>query len=222
MKREMNKLMLFAMISIFLIGLVSAVSNDEISYFYKTGESFDVKRECFFNGAPCNVTIFMCYLTTYYPNQTILLNGSVMSGQTNFYNKTFYDTTYPLGIYRNSMYCTDGINSGSEIFYFMVNQTGDNRNDTLFLILVLGSVIILGFGILFQNEYIGFISGSLFIITGVYVMIYGFANLSDMYTRSISYVSIGLGLIFSIAAGYKVAEETGITDGGIFTGDNWE
>jgi hypothetical protein len=148
----------------------------------------------------------------------------MMSGQLNFYNYTFSDTTLPLGIYRNSMYCSDGINSGSEIFYFRINQTGDNRTSTLFLILALGSVIVLGFGVLFQNEYIGFIAGGLFIVTGVYVMIYGFADLSDMYTRAIAYVSIGLGLIFEVAAGYKVAEETGLTEraGAIFSGSNWE
>jgi len=221
----MKKIWLTIIVSMFLIGLASAVSNDDISYFYTHGEPFNVTRECFYNGAYCNTSAFSCYLTIFASNQTIpILNNSLMIGTPTYYFVEIPYTDWPNGIYRCSMSCSDGINSGSEIFYFRINQTGDNRTSTLFLILALGSVIVLALGILFQNEYIGFVSGALFIVTGIYVMIYGFANLSDLYTRSISYVCIGLGLIFEVAAGYKVAEETGLTEkaGAVFSGDNWE
>jgi len=223
----MKKQILLLMLGIFLVTFisnVSAVSDDDISYFFKHGEKFDLKRECYYNGAPCNVTTYMCYITTYYPNGSLLLNGSAMSGQTNFYNKTFYSTTYPLGVYRNSMYCTDGTLSGSDSFYFRINQTGDGRTDSLFLILALGSVIVLGLAFIFQNEYIGFIAGALWITLGVYTIIFGFSDLADMYTRTIGYVSIGLGAIFIIASGYKVAEETNFSDsvGGIDYSWNWK
>jgi hypothetical protein len=205
-----------------IIGLTSAVADDDISYFFKHGEAFNITRECFYNGAYCNQSSFTCYITIIAPNQTIILNNSLMTGAINYYSKVIPDTNWPNGVYRNTMTCSDGINSGSEVFYFKINQSGDSRTNALFLILSLGSVIVLGFGILFQNEYIGFVAGALFITTGVYVMIFGFADLADIYTRSIAYVCIGLGLIFEVAAGYKVAEETGITSGGVFSGDNWE
>jgi hypothetical protein len=204
--------------------ITSSNDNPKVDYYFQHGNVFDIKRECFYSGAPCNSSVIMCYLTVYATssNSTLIMNGSAMKGQTNFYNMTVYNTTLSNGNYRCAMYCSDGISSGSEIFYIQINQTGDDRGNSLFLILSLAGVLVLGFGILFKNEYIGFIAGAIFIVTGVYVMIYGFANLSDMYTRTISYACIGLGFIFEIAAGYKVAEETGITSGGIFSGDSWE
>lgn len=205
-----------------LIGIVSAITNDEVSYFYPHGSPFDIKRECFYNGAHCNQTIFMCFLTVFAPNQTNILNNTQMQGQVNYYNITIPYTDWPNGFYRSVMSCSDGINSGSEVFYFKINQTGDNRSLALFLILGIASFIVLFAAVLFQNEYMGFIAGALFIVTGIYVMIFGFSDLSDMYTRTIAYTCIGLGFIFEIAAGYKVAEETGITSGGIFSGDSWE
>jgi hypothetical protein len=189
--------------------------NTKDVYYFQHGSYFDVKRECFFNGAPCNVTEFMCYLTIYSSesNSTLILNGSAMSGQTNFYNKTVRYTNLSNGDYRCAMYCTDGTSSGSEIFYIQVNPTGDNRGIALFLVLALASAIVLVFGILFENEYIGFIAGALFIVTGVYVMIFGLSNLANMYTQAIAYVCIGLGFLFGIAAGYKVAENTNLVNG---------
>lgn|GEM_PF-5373535 len=214
----MNKLMLLAITSIFLIGLVNAVSNDDISYYYKHGTPFNVTRECFYNGAYCNVSAFSCYLTIFSSNQTTpIVNNTLMTGTPNYYFVEIPYTDWPNGVYRCSISCSDGINSGSEIFYFMINQTGDNRSDSLFLILALGSVIILCIAFLFRNGYIGFSAGALFIVTGIYVMIFGFSSLNNMYTQAISYIFLGMGLMFTIASGYQIAQETNLFEnaGGI-------
>jgi len=214
----MKKIMMSVIGLVLLINLmsilsVSAITNDEVSYFYPHGSPFDINRECFYNGAHCNQTIFMCFITIYAPNQSIILNNTQMHGEVNYYNVTIPYTDWPNGFYRSVMSCSDGTNAGSEVFYFKINPTGDNRNDSLFLILALSAVIILAFGIAFENGYIGFIAGSLFIIVGIYVMSFGLANLNDDYTRAISYVCLGIGLLCEVSAGYRIAEETGLTNG---------
>lgn len=208
-------LIFYSFSSLFLVSALN-VNNDssdvhseiDVSYF-KHATIFDIKRECFYEGAPCNPGSVNCNLTVYSIDSQnysyLVMDGEVMTGNTNYYNKTVYDVSLPNGLYRGSMYCSDGVSHGSEIFYMEINQAGDGRGNSLFLILALAGVIVLAFGIFFENEYIGFIAGAIFIVTGIYVMIYGFSNLSDMYTRTISYACMGLGFIFEIAAGYKVA-----------------
>lgn len=215
---------LVLLINLMSIVSVSAITNDEVSYFYPHGSPFDIKRECFYNGAHCNQTIFMCFLTVFAPNQTTILNNTQMQGQINYYNKTVPYTDWPNGFYRSVMSCSDGTNSGSEVFYFKINPTGDNRTDSLFLILAFGSVIILGLAFLMQNDYIAFISGTLWITLGIYTLIFGFSSITDLYTRTIGYVSLGLGMIFIIYAGYKIAEDTNFSEsaGGMNFKDGFE
>jgi hypothetical protein len=56
---------------------------------------------------------------------------------------------------------------------------------------------------------IGFISGISFIITGVYSMIYGIADLADLYTRAIAIVCLGLGFIIMFMSAYSFLEDGG-------------
>jgi hypothetical protein len=209
---------------IFSLQIISAISSDEISYYYKRGQAFEVNRECFYNGAYCNQSAFNCYLTTYAPNQSLIKNNSLMTGHVNYYSLTVIETNLPNGIYRNSMTCSDGINQGSEIFYFEINNTGDSRGLSLFLVLAFASIIVLGFAVVFKNEYIGAIAGMLWITLGVYAIIFGFASISDMYTRTIGYTSIGMGAIFLIASGYKISEDTNTNEnaGGIEFADDFD
>jgi hypothetical protein len=207
----------------FSLQIISAISSDQISYYYKRGQSFEINRECFYNGAYCNQATFNCYLTTYAPNQSLIKNNSLMTGYVNYYSLIVTQTNLPNGIYRNSMTCSDGTNQGSEIFYFEINNTGDSRGLSLFLVLAFASIIVLGFAVVFKNEYIGFIAGMLWVTLGVYAIIFGFASISDMYTRTIGYTSIGMGAIFLIASGYKVAEDTNTGDaGGIEFADDFD
>ena len=51
-----------------------------------------------------------------------------------------------------------------------------------------------------NTEFFLFVSGSLFILSGILGMIYGISSLSETYTRLISFVTIGIGLLFIIGA----------------------
>lgn len=201
-----NILMMFAMICIVYTSLVSAIAQEDISYFFKSGENFDIKRECFFDGYPCDPGTYDCNLTVYYPNMTTYFANGIMTGGTAYWNYTVYPTNIPQGNYRCSMYCSDGVYNGSEVFWIQVNGTGDDRNNTLLYLMVIGAIFCLFIAMKFENEYLGFLSGGLFIVTGVYTMIYGISYLSNMYTQAVSFTSLGLGIIFSVIAGYKIIE----------------
>jgi len=170
---------------------------------YKTGEQVELRRECFNDGNLCDSS-FGCSLSIYHPDGSIILDNVSMEHQTNegYYNYTVGTLLFN-GEYRNRMTCTDGTLSGSEVFYFDITPTGDDRGNNLFLIFAIASGIFMVLGLIFKNNTLGFISGALFIVTGVYSMIYGIANLADVYTRLISFVMIGVGVLFIIASAYE-------------------
>ena len=54
---------------------------------------------------------------------------------------------------------------------------------------------------------VGFMAGLLFSVAGMYFMIYGIGNLSDLYTRSIAGVIIAFGGFVTIMAGIEWLED---------------
>jgi hypothetical protein len=93
---------------------------------------------------------------------------------------------------------------------FEITTTGNSNNNTIPLFLALGGFIILIFAFALKNNYLGFMSGILFIILGIYVIIYGLGFISDLYTQTVGYVSIGMGLFIFLASAYSAINETGI------------
>jgi len=191
----MNKKIIMGLFLILLVPTLVSASD-----FFKYGEQVELRRECFNDGDLCDVT-FSCSLTTYNPNGSVILDNVAMVRETSYYNYNLSGVDN--GEYRNRMTCTDGTDSGSEIFYFSITPTGDDRGNNIFLILTIGSILFMILTISFRDDTLGFVTGALFLITGVYVMVYGIANLADLYTRAISYISIGLGLLFIISAAYN-------------------
>lgn len=193
-------------ISMIAVPAISALASDEpvIAYFFKSGESFDIKRECFCDGFPCNILTYQCNLSLYYPNLTTYLDNRNMTANLNYYNITLYPTNIPQGNYKASMYCSDGNFNGSEIFWIKINSSGDDRNNTLFYALGAASLFCLGMLLLFKNRNFGFLGGVLLIITGIYGMIFGISNLTNLYTQTISVVILGFGMLFIVLAGVSM------------------
>lgn len=98
--------------------------------------------------------------------------------------------------------CTDGVLGGHQTIDLDIKSQGAF---SLFLILAIGAILVLCLAFLASNEYFGMFSGFLFIITGVYGMVAGISGLTDDFTRMISIISIGLGLILFIAAAYQLS-----------------
>ena len=177
-------------------------------YTFKFGEDAKLIASCDINGVPCDPVLASCNLTLRKDiDNSYVVNFQPMS--INFggdINYTVNNNDLDIGDYSGKINCIQAGENKTATFTAQVNPTGDARGYGLFLILALSALLLLGGGILLENEYVGFIAGTLFIVTGVYSMIYGIGGLADLYTRAIAFSSIGLGFIFAIAAGYKVVE----------------
>jgi len=180
---------------------------------YKVAEEFDLKRPCWNNGTYCSAAA-ICNLTILNPNGTSIITDEVMTNQIYFHNYT--TSVEEVGDYYAQITCIDAGENGFETFIFKATPTGDSRELNYFIFLAIGAVVVLGIGYLLENEYIGFLAGILFLITGIYSMIYGISDLADTYTRAVALVSIGLGLIFTIASAYSMIYDT---DDGEIGGD---
>lgn len=192
-----------------LTAFSSSVFAIEASYTYKLHNNIDIKNPCYFNGTYCLSTA-VCNITVYDPDNLIIVNNRAMTYQTSYFNYTLPTGNYTIGLYKNDMVCTQSGISGAQTFYFEI-ITGGNLG--LFIVLAISSVLMLGVAIVMKNEYVGFVSGALFIMTGLFAIIYGVGNLSNLYTDSIGYVSLGLGIMFLVAAGYSAAEGSGLFSG---------
>lgn len=139
-----------------------------------------------------------------YPNTTVATSMVQMTKTGTAYNYSFCKTQ-PTGEY---VYKTFGNSAANGVCTQNVKfEITPGGNIFLFMILALLSLLLLILAFVAENEWLGFLAGTLFIITGVYAMIYGVASLSSLYTRAIAFTFIGLGIIFEVAAGYKVAEQ---------------
>lgn len=150
-----------------------------------------------------------------YPNSSFALNTPTSMTKNGFDYNYSYSLTSAIGAYLVYGACDqNGINTPWS-YKFDITPTGGDRLNSLgiFIILILFSIALLGMALIFKNGYVGFIAGCLFLVTGVYVMIYGLGNLNDTWTRAVSYTVLGMGLIFCISAGIEIIGEVSGRDG---------
>jgi len=188
-----------------MIAPVMAVTPD---YTFKIGEDANFIASCDIDGIPCNQATALCNLTLRDPDDNYVVNFKPMTvkfgGDINYTLLTNQITQ--IGNYPGKINCMDGGLNKTATFIMAITPTGEDAGYSLFLILAIFSIVILVMGMWAENEYVGFLAGILFMVTGIYSLAYGISNLADLYTRSIGFVCLGLGLIFMIAAGYKVVE----------------
>ena len=143
----------------------------------------------------CSICDYVTLDSIKYPDGTINSIDENMTkvGSTFYYNFT---QTSQLGEYIYNTYY------GNWTAPVSFEIEGGNLN--LFLVLVGGSLILLLFAFLFKSPWISFASGSLMIVSGIYLMGYGLQFFSDLYTRSIAYTLIGIGLFFAVVSGFDV------------------
>lgn len=205
----MGKIGVYVLVMFVLMSFVSAgdISISRLAYDYKTNTVIDIKNPCYYNGNNCPVGT-TCSITVYDPNNQVIINNQPMTYTPSYFNYTLPGTNYSIGSYRADMVCTYSGVSGSQSFYLDVG-TGGSQN--LFLILAFTSLLLLGTAIFLKNNYIGFISSTVFILTGLYSLIYGMGNLlGNMYTTAIGWVALGLGIFFMIASAYSAVAEGGL------------
>jgi uncharacterized protein YjeT (DUF2065 family) len=192
-------------ICMFLLPQISATGNGYISSLSEVKQRSSVMLpQAGTNGtsswAFCNIT------NIFGPDNTIRLSNLVMlKNGFSFTYQLVGNYTSDLGTYVVEGICGDGYNIEPFAYTFKVTTTGDASSSSLWisLILIIFSIIFLIISLILDNEYLGFITGVLFLVSGIYVMIYGFGDMADLYTRAIGMVLIGIGLlIFFISAFY--------------------
>ncbi len=203
----MKKLLILLLLISVALPLVNAA---DFTMQLGNDELFSVS--CDVDGAPCSSLTTSCNFSLRDPDNVLLVNAAPMTIASNGdatyqINGTTNLTSY--GDYTARVSCADGVLSSTQTYIIEVNPTGDNRDLSLFIILAVAAILVTGLAIWAQNEYIGFFGGAIFIGTGIYALIYGIGNLTNLYTEIIAYVSMGIGFILFIAAGYKVADQNG-------------
>lgn len=198
----MLKKLFFALIlGIFLISITSAAQT-ELPDPIKLYDCFDLPQTC----STCtynNITSII------YPNGTIHAfspeqNMTQSGAEFRFHTCGF--TSMEGEYIVNGHGDLGGVDTIWNYKYF-VNPSGEKQNsifeNPLFLILLLLSLVFLGLGAAFKIPSLGFIGSLILTIGGIYTMIYGVNNITNLYTRAIGLVSIGVGLLFMFISAYE-------------------
>jgi len=215
-----NKLMLLIMvmsIMTILVGtMVSAADSSTIQKLPQEvtqGQSIDLPQGGS-NGTDawtyCNITRLID------PDHDVLLTNLVMTKNGYSFNYILNGAyTQDIGAYTVETICGDGINVKSGIYSFEVTTTGASTGNSLWmaLLLIIISLVLFMVALYADNQYIGFITGISFVVSGMYVMIYGFGGLADLYTRTIAIVILAFGMIvFFISAFHEYGDSNSLAN----------
>lgn len=145
------------------------------------------------------------------PNKTIYTVNTNMTSLGGFYyNYDGFCSTSQLGTY-----IVNGISdlgTWSYTFEVITMGTDDTAYLTIFIILTCIAFLFLYAAFIIKSEYLAFIAGVVFLVTGMFVIINGMANVNNLYTQTIGYVFLGVGLLFVLATGISIADENGLFD----------
>lgn len=160
---------------------------------------------CTNNGTACSASV-TCNGTIINPIGTLLINNEAMTRNISTYNITLIGAqTSVLGEYQFTVTCCDGTDCAAEDLTFIITSTGFPETYNIWLVMVLFviSSLLLVFATATSNSTFGFASGTLFILTGLFLMVYGLANIADMYTRGLAIVVIAIGIYIFFVAAYS-------------------
>ena len=215
MKSQQSQLLigvgLMLILSAIMLPMATALDDSDADYIVKQYSAFDIKRPCINNGSWCGDTT-QCNITIASIQDLggIIVNNQNMTNMGSYFNYTVSNTPN-LGFYQVNIVCVDGGATGSEIFYYKITSTGALNPSYTFLMLAVAVILILALALISKNEYIAFIAGSLSLLWGVYIIIYGFNGMADIYTRSIGYVALGIGLLYCVGSAWTLVANAGAT-----------
>jgi len=170
---------------------------------FKQGDCVILKQIC----STCSQNTI---ISVSYPNSSQALGTTAMNVAGNEYTYSFCNTSSALGRYIVNGYGDPGGTPQTWAYDFYITTTGNSAPLTIPLIIGLAAFILLIFAFLLHNNYIGFITGILFIVLGLYLFVYGLGIISDFYTNTIALISLGVGLLIFLASAYSAINETNI------------
>lgn len=144
----------------------------------------------------CPTCSYINLVAIKYPNVTTITMNEPMTKTGNNYQYEFCGTEQ-LGEY---FYTTCGDKGGfEEACEDIAFQSTGGSLMWIILITSLGVVFLIA-SLFVDEEFFVYISGILFLLGGVYLMINGIGILNDDNTRNLSYIYIGVGLLFTVGA----------------------
>ena len=186
-----NKLIPIFICMVLVIGMVSAYDSHKQSTDLNYVEEVANADSCVLSSInyPDGTTNF---INTTMQKDEFNFNYTILKG--NF--SQLGDTCIKITCYDAS--ATPEYESGGKCWVVTTTGTGGSM---LFIILILALAIVFFISTLFvHEEFFVYISGVLFVVAGVYLMIFGLNTLNDWTTRALAYVSIGVGMLFTLGA----------------------
>ena len=160
---------------------------------FKAGDSFEITNYC--QTGDCT----QANLTSIaFPDGTVQYFNSAMTQTGQNFNYTFVATQ--LGEYTFNTCANPGGSVICDSDTFDVTSTGGGGS-LIMLILILSFAVIFFIASLFApEEFFVYISGVCFLIAGIYLMVNGIDVLNDTNTRYLAFISLGIGLLFTLGA----------------------
>ncbi len=193
-----NKILLAFVIGLFLLTFVSSA---EPKYIGKQYGDIVIIETCVVRGFSCP-SDFLCNITIADPNLNVIVLNQPMTRNDTMYNYTFTSTDL-LGDYEYNVFCSNITLSGNQEETLKITTTGRESKVKTTIILLISALVLFLVAILIKNHSVGFISGLLFLMSGIYLMIYGLEDVADLYTRAIALVVIAFGALIVLTAGYE-------------------
>lgn len=100
----------------------------------------------------------------------------------------------------------DGITTIFAYDYKVTSTGGESfsiLDNSIPITITIFGILLIILGIAVGIPWFGFIGSVMFLLSGIYTMIYGFNNVADMYTRGVAVTLIGIGLIFMFSSAYE-------------------
>ncbi len=184
-----NKIILTMLLGVFLLGNILALECDGNNIgTFKPESNINLMQTC-------DACTYVTLNSINYPNSTIVYINTNMTQSGVNYNYTF--NTNVNGDYYYTVFGDKNGLISSEVFCFRV---GDEFGYWFILIGTILAIIFFIASLTTPEEFFVYISGVLFLIEGIYIMINGFSLVNDVNTRMIAIVYLGIGLLFTLGA----------------------
>ena len=194
----MKKILLTIILGIFLITLASASLTD-----FETiaqNDCINISQTC----ATCTYVNISSVSTR--ENSNLISNVEMTSFGNSEWRYEFCNTSY-LGRYDvKGQGDINGVDSSFAVKFYTTTTGIEEKSFFLNPILIFLTLFALTFiilGIVLKLPALGFIGSILFILSGMYVMIYGFGDVINLYTQGVAMALLGLGFIFMFSSAYE-------------------
>jgi hypothetical protein len=200
--KETKKVVILVIAFILLLSQIYPILAIPTLGVFKVNTCVELKQTC----ANCS---FVNVTTIIFPDSSTATINAEMTKSGSDFNYTFCNNTM-LG-----NYIVNGIGDPQGVltiyaYDYSITTTGNDFPYTIPLFLGIAAFILLIMGFWIKNNYVVFIAGTLFVVLGLYLIIYGLSIISDMYTTALAWVTLGIGLLLILASAFSAINDTNI------------